>query len=89
MKRDKISAFLKKAMNRMFEDIGEVYCESFIAKEGWYTTRSWDASQENKFHKWFVTNARKDLKWTKNIAEKEYGWFNLMWGWKRNDWSTS
>jgi len=86
MVNNKIERFLKKALNKMFQMVGEKFTPEFVKQEAWYSKREWSRSQEQKFRRWFHDAARKDLKWSNALIQKEYSWFNLMWGWKRNDW---
>jgi len=41
--------------------------------------------QSADFKKWFITETKKDLKFNKNMAEREFSWFDLKWGWKVSD----
>jgi len=82
MKIKKINIFLTKALTKMFELIGEVYSDDRVKEERWFSKKEWSIEKRNEFKVWFYEQAKKDLKWNKNTIEKEYCWFNLMWGWK-------
>lgn len=82
MKIKKIDIFLTKALTKMFELIGEVYSDDRVKEERWFSKKEWSIEKRNEFKVWFYEQAKKDLKWNKNTIEKEYCWFNLMWGWK-------
>ncbi len=83
---NKYDKFIKKSLNQMFTVVGfECFDEKFTKQEDWYTKATWSKIQENKFKQWFIKEAKKDLKFNKVTAEKEFAWFNLMWGWKSSD----
>ena len=82
MKIKKVDIFLTKALTKMFELIGEVYSDDRVKEERWFSKKEWSEEKSNEFKVWFCEQAKKDLRWDKNTIEKEYGWFNLMWGWK-------
>jgi hypothetical protein len=46
------------------------------------TIGKWEEEQSEEFKKWFVAEGRKDLKFTKQMMEKEHAWFDVQWGWK-------
>ena len=78
--------FVKDALVEMFRCAGkEVTYEEIlqIAKddEQWYSNNIWTADQEEEFKKWWM----KNLKWSKARKEKEFGWFILMYGFRRVD----
>jgi hypothetical protein len=80
---NKFDKFLKKALNKMFVDVGfEQFDGEFVEQENWYTKKTWTTEQEAQFKKWFITEVKKELKFNTKMAEKEYSWFNLKWGWK-------
>jgi hypothetical protein len=75
--------FLKKALNKMFVDVGfQSFDENFVKQDNWYNLKQWTTEQENAFKAWFLTEAKKDLKFNKQMCEREFAWFNLKWGWK-------
>lgn len=77
--------FLKKALDKMFQMVGfEHFDGSFVEQENWYSKKNWTQEQSNQFKTWFVNQGKKDLKFTKQMMEKEYDWFNLKWGWKNS-----
>ena len=83
--RNKLDKFLLEAVKQMFRTVGEKYTEQFVSHKNWYEKKQWSKEQENKFRKWFISHACKKLGWNKKLSEKEYGWFNLMWGWSNKD----
>jgi hypothetical protein len=86
---NKAKDFFKKALAEMFKVVGFAgFDEEFTMQEGWYSKREWTAQQRDEFRKWFVVNAKKDLRWGKNKADMEFSFFDLMWGW-RDSGSTS
>ncbi len=85
MSDQQTSRFLTKAMVKMFQCVGQKYTEEFTKKEDWYLLHTWDTATIAKYKTWFITQAMKHFKWTKTKAEKEYGYFFLMWGWKQSE----
>ncbi len=82
-KAQKTEAFLRRAIEAMFKAVGlDAPSESFTQQDGWYTKHEWTDQQRADFRKWFVANARRDMGWTKTAADKEFSYFDLMWGWK-------
>ena len=81
----KIDDFLNKALSKMFCCVGLKYSKKFTKQHDWYMLHSWDAATIAKYKTWFVAQARKHFKWTKVKAEKEWGYFFLMWGWKQHE----
>ena len=76
--------FLKKALDKMFQMVGfEKFDKEFTEQhDDWYNKKIWTEDQSNEFKKWFITEGKKDLKFTKQMMEKEHAWFDLKWGWK-------
>jgi len=82
----KTDVFLSKALDKMFQYVGfEKFDREFSNQEGWYSLRTWTKKQSNEFKDWFIKEYVKTFKAKKQSAEREYSWFNLMWGWKVND----
>jgi hypothetical protein len=82
MKSPKLESFLNTALDKMFKSVGfEHFDKDFTSQESWYTLRSWSEEDCDKFKDWFVQEAKKSLKWSKKTAEREFSYFNLMWGW--------
>jgi hypothetical protein len=82
----KIDKFLDKALDQMFKCVGfERFDKNFTEQNHWYSKKTWSNDTHREFRVWFINTARKDLKWNKTYAEKEFLWFDLMWGWRRED----
>jgi hypothetical protein len=79
---NKYDKFVQKAFDKMFDVIGMKFDEEFVKQEDWYQKKTWTSEQEQDFKKWFIQEAKKDLKFNKTMAEREHTWFNLKWGWK-------
>ena len=81
---NKYDKFTKKALDKMFTYVGfESFNEEFTKQhEDWYQRKTWTVEQSADFKKWFITETKKDLKFNKSMAEKEFSWFDLKWGWK-------
>ena len=80
-----VDKFLTNALSKMFQCVGLKYTEEFTKQTDWYMLHSWDAATVAKYKTWFVAQAMKHFKWTKTKAEKEWGYFFLMWGWKQHE----
>ena len=76
--------FLTKALDKMFQAVGfEEFDKDFTEQhDDWYSKKIWTEDQSNEFRKWFIAEGKKDLKFTKQMMEKEHAWFDLKWGWK-------
>jgi hypothetical protein len=75
--------FLRKALDKMFQAVGfENFDSQSIDQKDWYSKKTWTQEQSKEFKKWFISEGKKDLKFTKQMMEKEYDWFDLKWGWK-------
>ena len=75
--------FLKKTLDKMFQMVGfEQFDKNFTDQEDWYAKKTWTKEQSEEFKKWFIAEGKKNLKFTKQMMEKEYAWFNLKWAWK-------
>jgi hypothetical protein len=80
---NKYDKFVTKALDKMFTYAGfEGLDKEFTKQEDWYMQKTWTQEQSDDFKQWFITEAKKDLKFNRTMAEKEYSWFGLMWGWK-------
>lgn len=78
--------FLDKSFDKLFQAVGfESWDKEFTKRDDWYTQKTWTAEQSNEYKKWFLAEAKKELKLKKTQAEKEWTWFNLMWGWKEQN----
>jgi|688.fasta_scaffold856564_2 hypothetical protein len=83
MDSPKTAAFFRKALDAMFQSVGfDGFDPEFARQENWYAKRAWSRRQREDFRNWFVSSARKDLKWSERVAEREFGLFDLMWGWR-------
>lgn len=75
--------FMEKALDKMFQAVGfECWDREFTKQDEWYSKKTWTADQLNNFKKWFIKEIKADLKLNKIQAEKEWRWFDLMWGWR-------
>jgi len=73
----------EEALVEMFKRVGRTYPdEAFTNNDGWYAMEEWTEAEAKDFRAWLVAKARKDLKLTKEVAETEAAFFDLMWGWK-------
>lgn len=82
----KLDRFMDEAINKMFTMVGfKSFDPKFAKQKNWYSKKSWSKETEQRFKKWFFEQAKKDLKWNKKTIEKEYSWFNFMYGWSVKD----
>jgi hypothetical protein len=81
---NKYDKFVKKALNEMFVRVGAEYDEEFVKEDGWYSKKTWTKDQREDFKNWFIKETKKELKFNKTMAEKEFAWFDLNWGWKES-----
>jgi hypothetical protein len=80
---NKFDKFLKKALDKMFTFVGfDQFDEEFAKQEDWYSKKTWTQEQSQEFKKWFIAEGKKDLKFSKQMMEKEHSWFDLKWGWR-------
>ena len=83
VKRLTTEDFIEKAFNKLFQSVGlEKWDKEFTKQDNWYTLKTWTKAESEKFKQWFIQEIKKDLKYTSRAAEKEWAWFDLMWGWK-------
>jgi len=81
----KVQNFINKALNELFKSVGfKRYDSTFVDEfpNDWFTRFAWEKETEEKFKQFFIENARKDLKLSKEKAEKECDWFLLNYSWK-------
>ena len=80
---NKYGKFINKALDKMFQMVGfESVDENFVKQEDWYSKKTWTKDQSEEFKNWFIKEGKKDLKFTKQMMEKEHAWFNLKYGWR-------
>ena len=84
---NKADKFIKKALDKMFTYVGfDSFNEEFTKQhEDWYQQKTWTEEQSAEFKQWFIAEGKKDLKFNKQMLEKEHAWFDLKWGWKLSD----
>jgi len=86
MKKDKTDKFLDTALDKMFQAVGFTgFDKKFTEQKDWFRQKTWQPEQEAAFRDWFIAAARKQLRWSKRLAEEEFSWFNFMWGWKLDE----
>ncbi len=86
MNSTKTNKFLTKALNKMFSVVGmKGWDKDFTKQENWFSLKTWTTKQRDQYKKWFMSEIKKDLKLNKKLAEKEWSWFYLMWGWKEEE----
>lgn len=82
----KVDTFMMEALDEMFKRVGfEGFDKEFTNQEDWYTQKSWSMDEFSDYKKWFVNRFAKVFRSSKKAGEKEFAWFNLMYGWKVNE----
>jgi hypothetical protein len=80
----KENEFLEKALDKMFQMVGfDGWDREFTKQPDWFTQKSWPEKDIKNYKSWFLKEIKKDLKLNKQLAEKEWSYFFLMWGWKQ------
>ena len=77
------SAFIEDCINKQFKIAGHKarYKDIIERKDNWYSQYTMTSNQQKVFERWFIKQvlARK-IVCSAAFAEKEFGWFSLMWG---------
>ena len=83
-KKDKLIIDL---INKMFQIAGhEVYYEDIKnRKDAWYEDWTMSMKEYEQWREYGIFRIRKELRYTKTMAEKEMGMIGLMWGLKFSD----
>ena len=80
----KLAKFQQEILDKMFKMVGfKGFDRKFTKQDDWYTKKQWTEAQSDEFFAYFIEKAQKDLKWSNRTANKEYQYFNLMYGWKK------
>ena len=77
--------FLEKLLTEMFKIRGLKFTKDFCKQEMWYKKYTWNKQEEDKFKEYFIKEHIKYFKSSKKQAEIDFEWFNLLYGWMRND----
>lgn len=75
-------------LNKMFEIAGHdvTYEDIKGRKDNWYQQWTMTVEQNNQWKEWGMEYLRKELRFSKKVAEIEMAWISLMWGLKFSDW---
>jgi len=75
-------------LNQMFMIAGHnvTYDDIKDRKDDWFTQWTMTTKQNDVWKAWGGDYLRKNLKYTKKLAEREMGMVSLMWGLKFSDW---
>ena len=66
----------------MFKAVGfPGFDPKFAEQEQWFQKKTWNEKSRDEFKRWFVATARKDMRWSKSLAEKEFAYFDFSYGW--------
>lgn len=85
MRSKKTDDFIKNALNKMFQFVGfEGFDQNFVKQEEWYSLKSWTEEERETFRTWFLLEAKTKMQWSKKTAEREFAYYDLMWGWATN-----
>lgn len=83
MKTDKTEKFFQKVLDKLFQSVGfERFDSKFVKQKEWYLKKEWSAEQEKEFKKYFIKEHIKTFGLGKQMAEMEFQWLNLAFGWK-------
>ena len=76
-----------KYLPEMFKRVGRSSdnIKNIIKTPNWFTSTNWTAKQEKEFKLWLVSQLRKDIKLTKEAAEREADMFCLNFGWSTGE----
>jgi hypothetical protein len=82
-REQKTEQLLRDSINKMMEIAGhkERY-DDLLEKENWFTEFTMTPEQEDEWNAWFVSEAKKRMKWPKRTAQREFSYLNLMYGLK-------
>jgi len=80
-----LSAFNTKALEKLFEYIGERYNKDYVTKPAWYLTKSWTTQQQDSFSNWYVDELVMNHGVQRKTAERDACYFITHFGWKIND----
>lgn len=76
--RDAINKQLMLAKHKVrYEDVEKL--------EDWYTKYTMTKKQHDKWKEWFLVQFKKDFGRSVRFADREFLWFDLMWGLKISD----
>ena len=85
-RQERYENFLKVAITKMLEPYGVDYeyvrDNSTIGEVPWYQYYTWTLQEEETFKVWFLTTFVKKKLGGKMLAERNWMWFNMMWGLK-------
>jgi hypothetical protein len=75
-------------LNQMFVIAGHnvTYDDIKDRKDDWFTQWTMTTKQNDEWRAWGEDYLRKNLKYTRKLAEREMGMVSLMWGLKFSDW---
>lgn len=81
MRNDK---FIEDAINKMFEICGSTRTYQSVLvenRDGWFMEQRWKMADREQWKAWFVSTIRKRrLAYSKENAERQFEWFDLMYG---------
>jgi len=86
MSKEKTNRFFNKALNQMFTMVGfSKFDPDFTKDPEWFLKKSWDQKTREDFKTWFFKEAKETLRWNKRTCQKEFEYFDFMYGWKLLD----
>lgn len=71
-------------VKKQFEILGGDF-ESETKEDNWFSKRKFTKEQKEEWAKFCIDLMRKKLRWSKKISEKEFAWFDLMYGFSEED----
>jgi|694.fasta_scaffold00478_11 hypothetical protein len=83
---EKKEKLVKELINKMLEkhavNYDDIKENQKIGDIEWFMYYTWTQEEYEIFKKWAIPLIKKTLRITKEGAEKEFSWFDLMWGLK-------
>ena len=73
-----------ECMKEMFRRVGARHSYKFCQSANWFQLRTWTDTECADFERWMTVLLRKRHHWPKMMAQKETGWFVMMYGWSRS-----
>ena len=82
-----IKILIDKMLEKYGIDYDYVVANEMIDGKLWCSNYEWTLSEAEEYKKWWIKFWQENVipRYTKKYLEREYMWFNLMWGLKIKD----
>lgn len=77
----KYQAFLEKALKMQCRFIGIKYSKKLFDSDSKFIKFTWSFREEERYRKWFIKTARKDLKISNSYAKMFWNYYYLVYAW--------